>query len=265
MPVDLGRPLFPLGHVADVGHDAFDGRVVEQVSRFHLQPPPVAVTVLGPDLRQRLRLGVGHDGLEALASEVAVLGMDTAEHVSAGERLWVEAEDALDRRRGVLDRPLGVEDVDVVGRVREQRLESFPRGHRLLLCAVAFGGVPDPVGEDGVGVRAGAFLEVVGDAGRHRLRRDLLAPLPGEEDERQVGVGLPDRLEELEAVHAGHLVVADDAVEPLDVEAIEGVASTRLRDHVEAVVLRHQEVSNEVTEPLLVVDVQHADRRHCRP
>jgi len=73
--------------------------------------------------------------------------------------------------------------------------------------------VVDAVRKQDVPVPSATLLEVVGDARGDRVARDLLAPGAGEQDEREVGTVRADGLEELDPVHAGHVVVADDAVD----------------------------------------------------
>jgi len=77
-------------------------------------------------------------------------------------------------------------------------------------------------------------------------------------------VAFAESVEELQAVHACHVVVADDAVDALLVESLERVCRPRLGRHVEAVVLPFEELRRQVGEVGFVVDVEDANHRSHR-
>jgi hypothetical protein len=104
---------------------------------------------------------------------------------------------------------------------------------------------------------------VVGDAHRDGVAGDLLGSPPRKEDERQVVVLLADLTEELEAGHAGHLVVGHDAVVRPPGDALERVACARFGVDREPIVLAFEEGRREVGEVGLVVDVEHPDLLPC--
>jgi hypothetical protein len=127
--------------------------------------------------------------------------------------------------------------------------------------------VLDAVREDRALPGPGLLLEVVGHPGADGLARHLLAPVPGVEAEPEVGAPPADGLEELDAVLAGHMVVADDAVDPL-VEPFEPRPGVHRRLDVQALALPLEVGGRHLGEPGLVIDVQDADavvaRRHRR-
>jgi len=106
-----------------------------------------------------------------------------------------------------------------------------------------------------------ALLEVPCDACVDRLARDLLASLPGVEDERDQPVLRPDRLEQLQPVHPGHVVVAHDTVEPrlVPLEPIQRVLRARLRHHRHAVQLPVEKRRGQIENGRIVVDVENRD------
>jgi hypothetical protein len=93
----------------------------------------------------------------------------------------------------------------------------------------------DAVGEHGRPVGVGVAPHVVGDARGDGLAGDRLAAGVRVEDEGNLAVGVPDRLEESEAVVVGELVGADDAVDVVGVEAVDCVARRGLGDNHECV------------------------------
>jgi hypothetical protein len=74
---------------------------------------------------------------------------------------------------------------------------------------------------------------------------------------------LADLTEELEAGHAGHLVVGHDAVVRPPGDALERVACARFGVDREPIVLAFEEGRREVGEVGLVVDVEHPDLLPC--
>ena len=130
--------------------------------------------------------------------------------------------------------------------------------------AVGLDGVFDPVGEEFVLFAPGALPEVVGDAGRDRLARGLLAALAGEEDERHRRMGVANRREEFEPVHPRHGVVAHDTVDRprRALEPFERRRSRRLGRHVDAVEEAVEVGRPEVRDRALVVNPQHRDLVH---
>ena len=135
-----------------------------------------------------------------------------------------------------LDEPaVAVDDRDpLLDRLHRQRLE-VSLGFR---PSPGDGG-RDPCGEDPVA--AGHRLpHVVGDARRDRLARDVLVAVAGVDDEGDVRVALADRLEQVEAVGRGHLVVGDDAVDGV-VPVVQRVEHRRAgRDTPHAQARRHR-------------------------
>lgn len=100
-----------------------------------------------------------------------------------------------------------------------------------------------------------ALIEVPGDSRVKRLAGDLLGPLPGVENEREPAVCRVNGLEQLQPVHAGHVVVADDAVELALVERVG--RGRRLGDarHRDGRQLAFEERLREVQHGRVVVDV----------
>jgi hypothetical protein len=169
----------------------------------------------------------------------------------------------LGLRDGLTDRPLDPGDRDGVDEpsvdLADQRVDAFlasgpPPG------PVGGDRVRDPVGEDGVLVAAGRLLEVVGHAGGDRLARHPLVALAGEQDERDLLVAVPYRLEERQAVRPGHLVVRDDAVDPLGLEHVEPGLDAGHAGDLEPVVLAFEEPRGQFAERPVVVDVEDPDR-----
>ena len=156
----------------------------------------------------------------------------------------------------VCELPPVVEGHEPVVNALVDALEPLGGGLRPLPGTVSLDGVRDAVGQDHEPLGVRAFLDVVGDAGAYRLAGHLLASLPGEEDERQVGVLLADRLEKLDAVRPWHVVVGDDAVDLA--EPFDGRRRLRLVDDVH-VVFGLQNPLGEAQKGIVVVQVQHAD------
>jgi hypothetical protein len=161
-----------------------------------LEPDDVG-SVLGADARE-----VGLDGRGGL-------GVRDAVEVGADEALAVVPDQIRESVVDVDERPLLVEDV---ARVRERVGESsvpvaLPPGVRV-------GGAPDDALDQAVDGIWLAFRDVAGRPGVERVRGDLLAPFAREQDDRKRPTGEPraDPLDELDARHPGHVVVADDAV-----------------------------------------------------
>lgn len=55
-------------------------------------------------------------------------------------------------------------------------------------------------------------LEIVSDAGSNNLAGDSLATLASKENKREVRILLPNSLQEFEPIHAGHVVVRNNAI-----------------------------------------------------
>ena len=144
-----------------------------------------------------------------------------------------------------------------VGDLAESALGSFG----LLSRAVLLDGVQDPVGEELVLFVARSLPEVVGGAGGDSVARHRLRPLPGEQHEREVRMVGADRVQKVDAVGPGHLVVGDDAVRrpALSLEPFDPRVGARRRVDVDTPVLALQHLPCEVRKPGLVVDVEDAN------
>jgi hypothetical protein len=123
--------------------------------------------------------------------------------------------------------------------------------------AVPLDGVLDPVGEQFVPFGT-ALPQVVGRPSPQGLAGDFLAALAGKEDEREVGTLLADGGEESDAVGAGHVVVADDAVDA--VESVQRLPGIGRRLDLDVVALALEVGRGQLHELRLVVDVEHPDR-----
>jgi len=189
--------------------------------------------------------------------------------VEAGEGLPDDRPEQLlgptigDRGPGLVDvrvAPVGVDGEEAVRDALVDPAES-PLGPFALPSGAAPGHrVPDPVDQELVLFGAGLLLEVVGHPGRDGLARDPLAALPGEQDEREVGVLLADGLEELDAVHAWHVVVRDDAVDGGPLELFEARGSARHRPDAEGVVDALEVAGGHLAEIRVVVHVEDPHR-----
>jgi len=228
------------------------------------------VVAARPDAVRDLEGLAGVEGvLYRIPHRLAVVWVDDVlapDHVPGFERVSGVAGEPLDLAADELHRPAGVvlAAVHHPGEVADEGLVAAVALVERALGAALLDGVLHAVGEDGVLVGAGLFLEVVGDARRNRVAGDLLGALSGEEDERQVGVVLPDGFEELDAVAAGHVVVGDHAVDAVLGEVVEGVRGVGHRSDVEAAVDAFEVRAGEVPERAVVVHVQDANRPGCR-
>ena len=167
--------------------------------------------------------------------------------------------DELHRPVGFVARP-----VDHPREVADERREHPLALLEGLLGAVLRDGALDAIGQQRVLVGGAALLEVLGHAGGDGFARDLLAPLAGEEDERETRIPLADGLEEVQPVHPRHIVVADDTVDRSGRESVEPVARAGLGEDLEPVVVFLQVESRRLGQTRVVVDVQDPDRFPAR-
>lgn len=107
---------------------------------------------------------------------------------------------------------------------------------------------------------SGLLLQIICRSFNNGIAGHRFAPLAGKEDERTVRVFLADRLQELQAVHAGHLIVRDDAVDRLVGESFETVGRTRFRHGIDPLVLTFEKLRGHLREVRLVTYVKDADR-----
>ena len=114
-----------LGDVADVGDQAADGRVVEQVlaGRLGGHPPPVGVPGPGRD-RQRRQRGRGEPD-QQLGEDGGVVGVEELEGRPAHHFVGAVAEQAGDGLAGLANDPRRVEYQDRVGREADERPEPL--------------------------------------------------------------------------------------------------------------------------------------------
>jgi hypothetical protein len=108
---------------------------------------------------------------------------------------------------------VAVVDEEEVGDRVEDVVGVLPVPSQPSLGAVPRDGILDAVRHHRELARRRLLLDVVGDVGRDRVARDLLAALPGEPEEGQVRIRFAYRLEELDAGEPRHVVVRDDAVD----------------------------------------------------
>lgn len=118
--------------------------------------------------------------------------------------------------------------------------------------------VGDAVGQQFELLGSAHLLEVLGDACGDGLAGDLLAAPSSEQDEWEIAVALPDRLQELDAVHPRHLVVAHDAVDSPRSEAFEPRTRGMLAHDCDVVGDALQVGRRQVGDAGIVVDVEHA-------
>lgn len=117
----------------------------------------------------------------------------------------------------------------------------------------------DPVCEQVVSRVPGVFLEVVVGPELDRLARDALRTLAGEHHEREGRIVRFNRLEEVEAVGSGHLVVTDDATDPrIVLEGLEGVFGVGF-DPDRKVVFVLEVGRDEIAKRPVVVDEENAN------
>ncbi len=220
--VEVTLASFPVG---DVGRDAED-RSALRIDRIVRKLPGLEKPHLPVSGRQWLLGDVpglaglddgainGPEPINLLfgAGEVGIrrpLKVADGRSVGLGGRLVCEEELA----GPVFDEHQLGEQIDDLAQLGPRRLGS-------LFVATPFDSVVNPVGQDSILAGAGLFLQVVRDAGRDRVAGDGFTTLARVEDERQAGRPLAHRFEKLKSVHAGHLVVAHDAVDLLVGESL---------------------------------------------
>lgn len=140
----------------------------------------------------------------------------------------------------------------------EERREAFLTGFEGTARSVLLDSVRDPVRQDRVPARPALLLQVLRDAGGDRAAHDLLVARV--ENEREVGVVLTDRFEELDPVRLGHLVIGDDTVDIASRQDVDGFVGGRRRQNRQPVVLTLEIHRNGITEIRVVVDVEDVNR-----
>ena len=132
------------------------------------------------------------------------------------------AEQPLDGRVREPNSAVAVDGEDGVHRVIGDRPQVGLCPVGLALDPALLGCVDDAVRQNLVLLGSAALLEVVRHARGDGLAGDRLRPLPGVEDEGEIRVALPDRLQELDPVRSRHVVVGDDTVDiGVEVEIVE--------------------------------------------
>jgi len=243
--------------LGDVDRHADDGRdrplVVEHRLVCRLEDRPPDVVGLGrPLARQRALDGVddplaaGHDVEGRLPYEFA--GVEG------------EVDQSLAPAEG--EHAVGVKREHDQRHVRDDGVEPFVLAFECGPGAAFLDSVRDPVCQDGELFEPRFLLQVVGHAGGDGLAGDRFRPPPGKKNERQVRVRLADGFEKLDTVHAGHVVVADDAVDA-GTESLQSRLGAGRRFECEPLVLASERLDSQLGEILVVLDTEHSYRL-CR-
>jgi len=122
-----------------------------------------------------------------------------------------------------------------------------------------FDGVDDAVCESHVRVGTAVGPVVLGDPGRNRVAGGRLAPVAGEQDERQIRLSLADRIEKLDARLLWQVVASDDTVELVFAESVESIGGGRRCLNGDTAMLLFESTCSRIDNIRIVVDVEHAD------
>ena len=133
----------------------------------------------------------------------------------------------------------------------EDDLVLAPLDEEAAVLERALGGDEELVHVDGL------HDEVVG-AELEALHRGLHVGHAGEDEKRRVGVDRAGLLEELHAVHDGHVDVGHGEGGPFGVEALERLAA--VRGHLRLVPAGQEQLAEDIADVAVVVDDQHAGR-----